>query len=161
MLHSVQNTTIIMVKPRLEKPCFFKKVIKNPNPPISIILMSRTSVKVSSIKKTVRKSSVLRYGYGNLGILLIDWKLKSGGVNLNVNYIPGYFSRFSFSSWLVPNWFSVWAASALVSYRTISVKSMPKTIWQIKQVQANLERLACDILNAYWWRLRGQLENTK
>ena len=45
MLHSVEKTTIKMVIPNEENPCLFKKVIKNPNPPINIMLISSISEK--------------------------------------------------------------------------------------------------------------------
>ena len=43
MLHSVQNTVTNSVIPKELNPCLCKKHIRNPNPPINIILTSRTN----------------------------------------------------------------------------------------------------------------------
>ena len=41
MAHSVTTTVIIMVRATAEKPCRFRNVIRNPNPPNSIMCTSR------------------------------------------------------------------------------------------------------------------------
>ena len=63
--HSVVNVTMINVNPSEEKPYRLRKVIRNPNPPISIIWMSNITV-INSLYEIVAHSvmmEVIKYKF--------------------------------------------------------------------------------------------------
>ena len=84
--HSVANVTMIKVNPSEEKPYRLRKVIKNPNPPISIIWMSIITAIDNIYKMIVYNvmSEVIKYKSRHNLIIFV--------------YIHGYFSKFSLSS---------------------------------------------------------------
>ena len=93
--HSVVTVTTINVSPSEEKPYRFKKVIKNPNPPISIIWISIIT------KNDGENSLSWNYWYtdwyNNMEIkVCLIWPTDN---------LHGYLSRFFLSS---SSWFSPW-----------------------------------------------------
>ena len=107
--HSVTSVTTINVNPSDESWYRFKNVIRNPNPPISIIWMS-----------TITKKIILMDHQFRIRYLIVKMK---HNLSCYCNVL-GYFSKFSFSfsSFSRPwSWFGICFAFAEFSYRSRNI----------------------------------------